>query len=109
MILRGSFITVATQGDYGKPRPALVIQSNAFSNMLSLTICPLTSADGFQTETIRVLARPDGTNGLKRDSLVMIDKITTTPVRKVGSVIGTADAELMFEVDRALAVFLGLS
>ena len=28
---RGDLVTIALQGDYGKPRPALVVQSDLFS------------------------------------------------------------------------------
>ncbi|MHB8211101.1 MAG: type II toxin-antitoxin system PemK/MazF family toxin [Acidithiobacillus sp.] len=31
---RGAVVVVALQGDYGKPRPALVVQSDMFSTFL---------------------------------------------------------------------------
>lgn len=33
---RGDLVTVATSGDYGKPRPALVIQSDAFDKATTI-------------------------------------------------------------------------
>jgi mRNA interferase MazF len=109
MIQRGSIVTVATQGDYGKPRPALVIQSDMFSGIGSLTICPLTSAVDDDRRTMRVGVSPDEQNGLLVESMIMVDKITTAPVGKVGTVIGQANSDLMKEVDAALTAFLGLN
>ena len=40
---RGDLVTVALQGDLGKPRPALVIQSDLFEAHPSVTILPVTS------------------------------------------------------------------
>lgn len=40
---RGDLVTVAMQGDLGKPRPALVIQSDLFSDHATVTILPVTS------------------------------------------------------------------
>ncbi|MEZ1817420.1 type II toxin-antitoxin system PemK/MazF family toxin, partial [Pseudomonas aeruginosa] len=40
---RGDLVTVALQGDYGKPRPALVIQSDQFPGTASVVVLPVTS------------------------------------------------------------------
>ena len=42
-IRRGDLVTVALPGNYGKPRPALVIQSDLFEEHPSVTILPITS------------------------------------------------------------------
>ena len=52
---RGQFVVVATSGDYGKPRPALIVQSELFAELPSVVICPLTTtlrndADQFRLE-----------------------------------------------------------
>ena len=43
---RGDLIVVAMPGDYGKPRPAIVIQDDAFDTLTSVTVLPLTSGKG---------------------------------------------------------------
>jgi hypothetical protein len=43
LMRRGHFVVVATSGDYGKPRPALVVQSELFAELPSVVICPLTT------------------------------------------------------------------
>ena len=38
---RGDLVVVAMQGDHGKPRPALVIQSDLFDELPTVTVLPL--------------------------------------------------------------------
>jgi mRNA interferase MazF len=103
---RGDFVTVATSGDYGKPRPALVIQNDLFAPLPSTVICPLTTTLRDDAELFRIDVAPNADNGLREPSQIAIDKITVVPVAKVGNVIGRADAALLQQVTRALAVFL---
>ena len=104
----GQFVVVATSGDYGKPRPALVIQSNLFSELPSVVICPLTTLLRRDADQFRLEVEPTKRNGLKAASQIAIDKITTVPVSKIGGVIGEADDALLLRVNRTLAVFLNI-
>jgi mRNA interferase MazF len=108
LIRRGAFVVVAVPGDYGKPRPALVVQSDLFSDLPSVTICPLTSTIRDDADLIRLTVEPSPANGLRQVSQIVIDKITTVPVAKIGGEIGHADDSLMVRVNRALALFLGI-
>jgi mRNA interferase MazF len=108
MIQRGQFVTVATAGDYGKPRPALVVQSNLFADLPSVVICPLTTTLRTDADQFRLDVAPSPQNGLREASQIAIDKITVIPNAKIGSVIGTADDALMVRVNRALALFLSI-
>jgi mRNA interferase MazF len=108
LILRGRFVTVALPGAYGKPRPALVVQSNLFAKLPSLVVCPLTTTLRQDADLIRIEIEPSPDNGLRQVSQIAVDKIAALPLEKIGAVIGTADASTMLRVDRALAVFLGL-
>ncbi len=103
---RGDFVTVATSGDYGKPRPALVVQNELFSQLPSTVICPLTTTLRADADLFRLNVSPTPENGLCQPSQVAIDKITVVPVAKIGEVIGRADDALLLAVTRALAVFL---
>ena len=41
---RGDLVTVAATGDYGKPRPAVIVQTDAFpESHASVVVCQLTS------------------------------------------------------------------
>ncbi|MEY3791694.1 MAG: hypothetical protein RLZ09_2531 [Pseudomonadota bacterium] len=61
--MRGQLVTIALQGDFGKPRPALVVQSDFFENHPSVTVLPVTS-DLRDTPLFRVLVEPSQENGL---------------------------------------------
>lgn len=105
---RGAFVVVATPGDYGKPRPALVVQSDLFSDLPSLVVCPLTSTIREDAGIFRLDIQPNDANNLRQPSQVAIDKITVVAKTKVGAMIGQADDALLRQVDRALAVFLAI-
>ena len=106
---RGSFVTVAVPGDFGKPRPALIVQSDLFDELPSVVICPLTSTLRDDAGQFRLGVEPTETNGLRERSQIAIDKITVIPSAKIGGVIGKADDALMLRVSRALALFLGIA
>lgn len=96
----------ALAGDYGKPRPALVVQADAFEALPSVTVLRLTS-DPHDWPLFRVTLAPGRINGLRTPSQVMIDKVATVPRGKIGQGIGRIDAAAMHAVDRALAKFRG--
>lgn len=105
---RGDLVTVALQGDLGKPRPALVIQSDLFDAHPSVTILPVTSELRI-APLFRIALNPSELNGLSKPSQVMVDKPQSISREKVGAVIGHLDDETMLAVNRALAVFLGFA
>jgi len=106
-VKRGDLVSIALQGDYGKPRPALVIQSNFFAAHPSITVLPLTSAHR-ELPLFRIPVEPSPVNGLAKMSDVMVDKCMTVRREKVGGLIGRLEDERMVEITRALAVFLGI-
>lgn len=105
---RGDFVTITIQGDYGKPHPALVIQADPFNEHASVTVLPVTSTL-VAAPLLRIPVEPDDGNGLQKRSQVMVDKATTEKREKVGSPFGHIDEDTMIEVERSLAVFLGIA
>jgi len=105
---RGQFVIVVTQGDYGKPRPALIVQSDLFVALPSAVICPLTTMLRDDADQFRLRVDPSERNGLREISQIAIDKMTVVPVAKIGGVIGEADDALLLRVNRALAIFLAI-
>ncbi len=100
---------MAAQGDYaGKPRPAVVIQDDAFAGLASITVC------GFTTDDINVFptrpsVEPDALNGLASRSWLMVDKVLTVPREKVGKRVGELTPADLARLDQALLLFLGLA
>src|SRR5580692_617615 len=104
---RGDLVTIAISGDYGKPRPALVVQSDAFEPIPSVTVLPLTG-ELHEAALIRITMQRTASNGLRAVSQVMVDKAITVPRGRVGAVIGQAENQTMQAVDAALGRFLGI-
>ena len=107
-VTRGDLIVVALAGDCGKPRPVLVVQSDAFREVPSVTVLPL-SGDLKEARLVRITIEPRTSTGLAKRSQVMIDKAMTVPRAKIAKRIGHPDVGTMRAVETALAGFLGLS
>ena len=105
---RGDIVAVVISGAYGKPRPALIIQSDLFNEHPSVTILPLTSTLR-DAPLFRLRLEPSPENGLQSPSDVMIDKIVTIPRGKVGSVFGHLEDKYITSVERLIALFLGIA
>jgi mRNA interferase MazF len=104
---RGDLVTVAVSGDYGKPRPALVVQADAFDRHPSVIVLPLTS-EIHDTPLFRVTVTASDRTGLHMISQIMVDKAATVPRVKLGPRIGRVDAATLEAVNQALRGFLGL-
>lgn len=106
--MRGELVTITLQGDFGKPRPALVIQADAFNEQATVTVLPITSTL-VAAPLFRITLQPSVETGLQKPSQVMVDKVMTVKRDKVGQAFGHIDADAMVEVERCLAVFLGIA
>jgi mRNA interferase MazF len=106
---RGEIWTVSGGPGYaGKPRPAIIVQSDGFEALASITVCPLTS-DPETVPLTRPQIAPSELNGLRTPSLAMADKITTLSKSKLGYRIGQlSDADVAL-LNRAMILFLGLA
>lgn len=105
---RGDLVTIALQGDFGKPRPGLIIQSDLFNAHPSVTILPVTS-ELREAPLFRITVEPNAGNGLNKPSQVMVDKPQTVARDKIGETFGRLDDDAMLSINRALAVFLGFA
>lgn len=106
--MRGDFVSIAMQGDFGKPRPALVIQADQFDENATLTVLPVSSTL-VAAPLLRITVAPSAGNGLQKPSQVMVDKAMTVKRDKIGKPFGRIDADTLMEVERCLAVFLGIA
>lgn len=106
---RGDLVTVAAKGTYsGKPRVALIIQSDLFTELGSVTLCLLTHALK-DAPLLRIIVEPTPENGLRMTSQIMVDKIVSVRREQVSGRFGALDPEIMLRMGRSLAVFLGVA
>ena len=108
-MIRGDIWTMAGGPDYaGKPRPVVVLQSDRFDALASVTICPFTT-NPLDVPLLRFVVAPNEGNGLREASRIMVDKITTISRSKLGTRIGRLGDEDVLRLNRAVLVFLGLA
>ena len=105
---RGDLITVAASGDYGKRRPAIIVQSDYIPQTESILVALVTS-DIADTPLYRLSLVPSDTNGLRAPSQIMIDKILAVPRAQCAGVIGRVDRESLKVLNQKLILIMGLS
>ncbi len=104
---RGDIVLVASSGEFGKPRPALIIQSDAAFPSGYFTYLPITS-DLLRVPNVRIALLPTPQNGLRLPSEIMVDMIQTSSSSKFNQAIGAVDADTLRSVESALNLHLGL-
>jgi mRNA interferase MazF len=108
-VRRGEVWTVAGGKDYaGKTRPAVILQDDRFDKTVSVTICAFTT-DPTDAPLFRLLIQPSAANGLRIACRLMVDKITTVPKSKIGTLVGRLADEDILRLNRAVLVFLGIA
>jgi len=108
-VRRGDVVIIAMQGDYGKPRPALVIQSDLFNDThSSVAVAPVTSTI-VDAPLFRLTVDPTNSNGLRSVSQIMVDKVTAVRRGKIGKVVGRLDNGTMVRVNRVITLWFGLA
>jgi mRNA interferase MazF len=106
LIERGNIVICALSGDYGKPRPAVVIQSDLFNpTHHSITLCPITS-HLIDAPLFRISLTPSDLTGITLTSQIMIDKVTTIKLEKITKKIGKISSEEMVKLNDALKLWL---
>jgi mRNA interferase MazF len=108
-VKRGDLITVALQGDFGKPRPALVVQSDKFNDAHATVTVLLVSSEQVDAPLFRISLQPDAKNKLDKPCQILVDKAMTIKRSRLDAAFGSANDEVMLAVNRALAVFLGIT
>lgn len=105
---RGDIVIVAMSGDYGKMRPAVIIQHDqANLTHASLVVCPF-SSHLIDAPLFRLTIHPTPGNGLLTPSQIMVDKISAVKRERLRDTIGRLDDETLVQVNRTLALWLGL-
>ena len=108
-VKRGDLVVVTVAGDYGKPRPAVVVQADVFNEThASVTVVPVTSTL-VDAPLFRLTLEPSPTNGLRSLSQIMVDKVTTVRRARIGSTIGHIEDDTLLRLSRALALWVGIA
>jgi len=107
-VKRGDVWTVAGGAAYtGKPRPAVILQDDAFSGNDSVIVCPLTT-DPTEAPTFRIPLTPSPENGLLVPCTLMVDKLSSVPRTRLRQRVGSLDDTGMLQLSRTVAAILGL-
>jgi mRNA interferase MazF len=106
---RGDVVTVAAAGDYGKPRPAVIVQTNAFPETHnSVVVCQITS-ELSDAPDFRITIEPSDTSGVRVRSQIMADKPVTMRRERIGRTIGQLSDGDTRRLNIALAFVMGLA
>ena len=106
---RGDVVTVAATGDYGKPRPAVIVQTDALPDEhASVVVCQMTS-ELSEAPEFRVTVEPTQRNGLRARSQVMADKPVTIRRERIGRLVGRLDEDDIARLNVALAFVMDLA
>jgi mRNA interferase MazF len=107
-VKRGDIVIAASNGNFGKPRPYVVMQSDLFNpSHASVTMAPM-STHLLNAPLYRITVDPSETNGLTAICQIMVDKITTIPAEKAGKIIGRLEDDLLGRLNRAVTLWLGI-
>ena len=107
---RGDIVTVAAPGDFGKPRPAVIIQGDALNAAgASSTIVALMTSNLQDAPLLRLTIEPEVSNGLEKTSQVQTNRIVTIRTEKIGTTIGRLNDQQQVELNRLLALAIGLA
>ena len=83
----------------------MIIQGEAGDVFDSVILCLFTTFDSTDKE-VRVVVRPSSTNGLRKSSYVMTDKIITVERNELLGFVGRLEDTQMHEISRQLARLL---
>lgn len=107
-VARGHVVLCAAPGDYGKPRPAVVVQSDLFNpTHASITVCPITS-ELQDAALFRITVDPGPANGLRKRSQVMVDKVQSLRRDRIRRWVGALSPSQMAKIGAALRLWLSL-
>lgn len=108
VLRRGDLVVSTFSGDYGKPRPAVLVQSDLFNtDHDSLLLCPI-SSELTELRLFRIRLPASSSTGLRKESEAMVDKLTVSKRSRISRRIGRLSTSQMIELDGALRLWLDL-
>jgi mRNA interferase MazF len=107
-VKRGNIVIVSAPGSYGKPRPAVIVQSDLFNETHASILVALITSELMDAPLFRLDVEPSEKNGLTKPSQIMADKIVALKKESITQNIGNLDEDIMIKLNRSLALFLGI-
>ena len=106
---RGDVVVMVAQGDFGKPRPAVIVQTDMLNPTHStILVCPI-SSNSYEAQLYRIKIAPTKMNGLKKPSHIMADKATALLKQRIKKRIGCLTEDELMELEKSLGFVLGLA
>jgi mRNA interferase MazF len=102
---RGDIYVLGEQRYLKKPRPVIIIQSDRYNKDESV-VTVLVTSESVREKEYRIKIKATKSNGLKKDSFVMIDKIVSIPREKLAKHIGKIGKKTMQTIHAKLVDFL---
>jgi len=107
---RGDIVTVISSGDFGKPRPAVIIQGDSLNLAKpNSTIVALITSSLQDAPLLRLTLEPSPENGLKKLSQIQSNRIMSIRTDRIGANIGRLNGNQQVELNRLLALSIGLA
>ncbi|WP_376695196.1 type II toxin-antitoxin system PemK/MazF family toxin [Wenzhouxiangella sp. EGI_FJ10305] len=107
---RGDIVTVAAPGDYGKPRPAVIIQGDVLNHANPRsTIVALMTSTLRDAPLLRLTVEPRPDNGLHKVSQVQTHRLVTVRTEKISDPVGRLSDQEIVQLNRLLALAIGLA
>jgi mRNA interferase MazF len=101
LLWRGDVVTAILARDYGKPRPAVILQAHLLSQLDSVFVCPFTT-DLTTEGAPRILVRAADRKGLREDSVLMMDKLGAVGRQRCGERFEHMEERWMNEIKQML-------
>jgi mRNA interferase MazF len=104
---RGEIWTIRDDGYASKARPVIIVQTDPGEYFNSVILCLFTTFESSHIPT-RIRVMPNETNGLRKDSFVMTEKLIAINKKELGEKIGVLTDEQMRQISRQLAKLLDI-
>jgi mRNA interferase MazF len=99
--------TIAGGEHTSKPRPCMIIQSDAIPAFDTVVVAPITSFKA-DTDLYRIPVQAEPGTGLLQDSFIEIEKISAVKKRYLGKNIGVISTSCFMGIDKSVAELLGI-
>ena len=106
---RGNIVIVSAPGDYGKARPAVIVQADVLNEVAHSTIVALMTSHLVDAPLLRLTLEPTEMSGLHVLSQVQVNRLLSLPTTRIGAVVGRLSDSELVELNRLLAIVIGLA